>query len=90
MSRKEGNPNYSIAHRCQEKRKIQVMLLLTNFKKDGTPGYAIAQKRQKDENRGYVIAHKCQEKGDIQVMPLLTNVNLRGKSRLCHCSQMLT
>ena len=82
MSRKEGNPGYDIAHKCQEKREIQDMPLLTNVKKR--------------EISGYGIAHKCQEKKEIQIKSLLTNVKKRllanvkkrGKSWLCHCLQM--
>ena len=35
MSRKEGNPGHDIAHKCQEKREIQVIPLLTNVNKRG-------------------------------------------------------
>ena len=67
MSKKEGNPGYAIAHKCQEKREFG----LCNF----------SQMSRKEGNPGYANAHKCQEKRENQVMPLLTNVKKRGKSR---------
>ena len=70
MSRKEGNPGYAIAHKCQEKREFRLC--------------HCSQISRKKENPDLVIVHTCQEKSEIQVMPLLTNVMKRGKSRSLH------
>ena len=67
MSRKEGNPGYAIAHKCQENREFSL--------------YNCSQMSRKEGNPGFAIAYKCQEKRENKVMPFLTNVKKRGKSR---------